>query len=120
MATEFGKFCRLLRIKNDEVLRDMAHKFGVSLSYLSAIENGKRPIPHGWRDEIVKLYALTNREAKDLDSAIYQSFQEVKITFDLNRFSKADRDKLIALARRYDEIDGDAEISLLELLKGFY
>ena len=120
MATAFGKFCRLLRINNDEVLRDMAHKLDVSLSYLSAVENGKRPIPHSWRDEIVRLYSLTEVESKDLDNAIYHSFQEVKITFDLNRFSSADRDKLIALARRYDELDGDSEISLLELLKGFF
>jgi len=119
MATAFGKFCRLLRVKNDEVLLDMAQKLGASISYLSAIENGKRPIPHGWRDEIVRLYDLTGREAKDLDNAIYQSFQEVKITFDLNRFSSADRDKLIALARRYDELEGDSIISLTELLNGF-
>jgi len=119
MATAFGKYCKLLRIKNDEILRDMAQKLGVSLSYLSAIENGKRPIPHNWRDEITRLYALTDREAKSLDNAIYESFQEVKITFDLNRFSSADRDKLIALARRYDELDGDYEISLVDLLKGF-
>ena len=44
-VTEFGKFSRKLRIENDELLRDMANKLGVTASYLSAEEiyqkNGK-------------------------------------------------------------------------------
>lgn len=95
----------------------MAQKLGVSMSYLSAIENGKRPIPQGWRDELVRLYSLTDRNTRDLDASIYQSFQEIKITLDLNRFSGADRDRLIAFARRYDALGDEAMISLSELLK---
>lgn len=117
MSTIFGKFCRMLRIRNDEVLRDMARKLGVSSSYLSAVENGKRPTPKSWRNKLIQLYDLTNDESKELDDAIYQSHQEIKITLNLNRFSSSDRDTLMAFARRYDSLDEDAKTSLRELLR---
>lgn len=43
--TEFGKFSRKLRIDNGELLKDMAIKLNVTVSYLSAVEIGKRNIP---------------------------------------------------------------------------
>jgi len=118
MSTAFGKFCRMLRIKHDEVLRDMAQRLGVSSSYLSAVENGKRPTPQSWRDEIIRIYTLTDVESKELDDAICQSIQEIKFTLDLNRFSNTERDTLIAFARRYDSLDENAKTSLQELFKG--
>ena len=42
MTTNFGKFCRKLRIDNDELLYDMAAKLGVSSAFLSKVENGKK------------------------------------------------------------------------------
>ena len=117
MSTMFGKFCRLLRIKHDEVLRDMAQKLGVSSSYLSAVENGKRSIPLSWRDELVRLYTLSSTESDELDDAIYKSRQEIKMSINLNRFSDSDRDALMAFARRYDSLDEDAKTSLKELFK---
>jgi len=117
MSTVFGKFCRMLRIKHDEVLRDMAQKLGVSSSYLSAVENGKRPMPQNWRDDLIQLYTLTNEESKELDDAIYQSIQEIKMTLDLSRFSSSDKDTLVAFARRYDSLDEDTKTSLKDLFK---
>ena len=42
MITPFGKYLRKLRIDHDEKLKDMAAKLGVTGSYLSAVEIGKR------------------------------------------------------------------------------
>jgi len=111
----FGKFCRFLRIEHDEVLRDMAEKLGVSSSYLSAVENGKRVIPPSWRDKIIGLYSLTSDEVDELDEVIYKSQQEMKISINLNRFSDTDRDELMAFARRYDKLDENTKTSLKEL-----
>jgi len=113
MATAFGKFCRMLRIKHDEVLRDMALKLGVSSSYLSAVENGKRPTPPSWRNVLIQLYLLTNQESIELDDAINQSQQ--KVEFNLNIFSDKDRDILLAFARQCDSADDDTKISLKNL-----
>ncbi len=42
MITNFGKFCRRLRIDNGELLYDMAKKLGVSSAFMSSVENGKK------------------------------------------------------------------------------
>ena len=39
MLTNFGKALRKLRIDNNELLKDMALKLEVTVSYLSAVEN---------------------------------------------------------------------------------
>lgn len=45
MLTEFGKVMRIIRINTGDSMRDMAAKIGMSATYLSAIETGKRNIP---------------------------------------------------------------------------
>jgi transcriptional regulator with XRE-family HTH domain len=50
MLNDLGKFLKKLRVDEGEVLADMAGRLGVSPSYLSAIENGKRALP----DDLVK------------------------------------------------------------------
>ncbi|KHF28295.1 Helix-turn-helix domain protein [Anoxybacillus sp. BCO1] len=54
MLTEFGRFCRKLRIDNGELLKHMADKLGVTSSYLSAVENGKRNVPQDWVEKNCK------------------------------------------------------------------
>ena len=115
MVTAFGKFCRLLRIKHDKILCDMARELEVSSSYLSAVENGKRSVPQGWRNQLIQKYSLTSNEIEELDEAIYQSLQEV--TFNLNNVTDTERDILIAFARQYDNPSKVAEGFLEELLK---
>lgn len=68
MVTDFGKFCRKLRIDNDEFLKDMALKLEVTPSYLSAIEKGKRPIPSDWTQKISGLYELSSSQLNELCS----------------------------------------------------
>jgi transcriptional regulator with XRE-family HTH domain len=66
MITPFGKFCRKLRIDNDEFLKDMARKLEVTPSYLSAVEKGKRPIPSDWGQKIAGLYELSPNQVREL------------------------------------------------------
>lgn len=66
MITNFGKFCRKLRIDTNEVMNDMAVKLGVTASYLSAIENGKRSIPTDWAEQIAGHYELTEEQVQEL------------------------------------------------------
>ena len=68
MVTDFGKFCRKLRIDNDEFLKDMALKLDVTPSYLSAIEKGKRPLPSDWAQRISSLYELSSSQLSELCS----------------------------------------------------
>lgn len=40
--TSFGEYVRILRIKNHEVMGDLAKILNVKVSFLSAVENGKK------------------------------------------------------------------------------
>lgn len=62
MTTDFGKFCRKLRIDHEERLKDMADKLGVTSSYLSAIEKGSRRIPSDWAEQLAIHYKLTSQQ----------------------------------------------------------
>lgn len=48
MLTDLGRLLRKIRIDHGEILKDMANRFGVTASYLSAVENGKRAVPEAW------------------------------------------------------------------------
>ena len=48
MLTSIGKFLRKLRVDHDEILKDMAEKLEVTVSFLSAVENGKKHMPAAW------------------------------------------------------------------------
>ena len=45
MLTSIGRFLRKLRIDQGEILKDMAEKLGVTVSFLSSVENGKKKCP---------------------------------------------------------------------------
>ena len=44
MLTELGKILRKIRIDRQELLRDMAGTLGVSVAYLSAVEEKPRQV----------------------------------------------------------------------------
>ncbi|WP_227865690.1 helix-turn-helix domain-containing protein [Clostridioides sp. ZZV14-6045] len=60
--TEFGKFSRKLRIEKDEILRDMSEKLNVTVSYLSAVETGKRSVPKSWENIMIEKYNLKDED----------------------------------------------------------
>lgn len=59
ILTHIGKQTRKIRIDNEELLIDMANKLGISASYLSAIETGKRKTPDNFVSNIEKIYKIT-------------------------------------------------------------
>ena len=54
--TSFGEFMRVLRVKNHEVMGDVAKILEVKVPFLSAVENGKKNVPNEWIDKIVNHY----------------------------------------------------------------
>lgn len=66
MLTDFGKFTRKLRVDHDQLLKDMAYKLGVTMSYLSAVEHGKRKIPNEWGAKLREHYDLTETQVTEL------------------------------------------------------
>lgn len=112
--TEFGKFSRKLRIENNELLKDMSEKLGVTASYLSAVEIGKRNVPKKWEDIIVKTYNLDNDMALELKTAIEYSAKVISI--EVEDLHKDDKDLILMLARKVNELDDNEKTNLKKIL----
>lgn len=80
MTTEFGKALRKLRIDRDEYIKDMAEKLHISVSYLSAIETGKRTIPENIVGGIARAYGLEPDDFDALNQLKDKSNREVRIS----------------------------------------
>lgn len=115
MITNFGKFCRKLRIDNGELLKDMASKLDVTASYLSAVENGKRGIPTSWKNIIIEKYQLAQNEIKILKESILNSQKEVR--FDLKELTDIDKDLVLAFARKLEELDDIDKDKIKKILR---
>ena len=105
MITEFGKALRKLRIDRDELLKDMASKLGVTVSYLSAVENGKREVPQNWVDDITVLYKMSNVERTKLEELAYKS--KKKISINLDCVDNRRKDVALAFARNFDDFSDE-------------
>lgn len=66
MASAFGKALRILRVNNDEVLGDMAAKLGVSIAFLSKVENGIAKPSDKIINGVIEHYELSEAEKEQL------------------------------------------------------
>ncbi len=81
-VTDLGKKLRKIRIDNDEISFDMAKKLDISVSYLSAIENGKRKIPKDFAEKLFKIYQLNDDMKEKIMKSIIIYTGEMKIRLD--------------------------------------
>lgn len=79
---EYGIYVRALRKKNNQNLNDMAKLMGVSISFLSALEVGKKTIPLDIADRVAKIYNLTDDELIDLRNKIDLSNNRIHLSLD--------------------------------------
>lgn len=117
MLTEFGKTLRKIRIDRNEILKDMAEKLGVTVSYLSAVENGKREVPDTWINDISYWYQLSELEKEMLRESAFNS--KKKISLDLNNLNANQREAAITFAREFKELSPSEIDELLETFKKF-
>ena len=114
MLTEFGQYLRKLRIDFEELLKDMADKLGVTPSYLSAVETGKRNIPDDWVEKIGQFYELDMFQLEALKNAAANSAKTV--TIDLSNMIPKKRETALLFARTFDDFDEAAILAIRELL----
>lgn len=115
MLTAFGKFVRSLRIENDELLKDMAAKLGVTASYLSAVEHGKKKVPSNWQNELVDLYCLSPEQMEELKTAIIQSADEIEIN--LRNTTKTQKQVAYSFARKLESLSEKDLYRIQDILK---
>jgi len=79
IITNLGKMLRIIRIRHDITQQEMAEALGVTGSFLSAVERGKRTAPMDWYDELIQAYNLSEPEETQLRIFFLQS-AGVKVT----------------------------------------
>ena len=115
MATSIGKFLRKLRMSNGEILRDMAEALEVSSAFLSAVENGKKKMPEGWRKKLKTIYSLSKEQSQELQAAIIDTNNAVELN--LRNATPENRALAISFAREFDSLDDETSRKIFEILK---
>lgn len=112
--TPLGKFLRKLRIDRGELLRDMSGKLGVAMSFLSAVENGKKSMPTEWVQRIPELYGLTDVQKAELDTAVAESEKGISVKF--GELPEESRKLSVAFARKIQTLNPQERKALQDLL----
>lgn len=109
--TEFGKLLKKIRIDCGELLYNMAKKLEVSSSFLSAVENGTKPVPLDWPQRIGNLYGLDSKTVQALTTAADETAKQIRIQLD--NANPKQRSLAMAFARRFDSFEQDQIDALL-------
>lgn len=112
MVTQLGKILRIIRINTGDSMRTMANKLNLSVSYLSAIENGKRNVPADFAERISSKYTLSDKDKENLSDAISQTASRIKM--DITELSEKQRKLIYALSK--NQIDEETIDRLCEIV----
>ncbi|GHU74104.1 hypothetical protein FACS1894188_01360 [Clostridia bacterium] len=115
MLTEFGRVLRKIRIDHAEIIKDMAEKLGVTASYVSTVETGKRNIPENWVEQISGMYNLDDDNRQQLKNAAEISAKCIKLNLD--NLALGRRETAILFAREFEKIDEDTVLKIKSLLR---
>ena len=114
MLTEFGKFCRKLRIDHNETQQDIANYLGVTTAYLSTVEHGKRNISEKLVDKLISRYNLSGAKLNQFKSTITNSISFIKIH--LHRMNSLDRELIIKIYYNLNELNDKDKKELIEVI----
>ena len=117
MLTPFGKEVRKIRIDQQISLTQMANDLGMKPSYLSAIENGRKPVPDKLVNEVHKYFrncGNTKAKWRELADASTTQFK-----LDLKGVDERDRDLFLAFGRSAKYLPSDAKKRIREILRKY-
>lgn len=114
MLTNLGKFLRKIRIDHGEILKDMADKLNVTVSFLSAVENGKKRMPAAWNSKICDLYNLNEQQQHDSSMAVAETEEALEMNF--SGVALDNRQLAVSFARKFADFDDEQLANLRKLL----
>ena len=103
MISKFGLYIRKIREKENDSLRQMAIKLGISATFLSAMEVGRKQIPLEYVEKIKGIYDLTEEQVMELEDSIYETNERLPI--ELALMNDAQKDVSLMFARRIKTAD---------------
>lgn len=114
MLTEFGKFCRKLRIDHNETQQDIANYLGVTTAYLSTVEHGKRNISEKIVDKLISRYNLSGAKLNQFKSTITNSISFIKIH--LHKMNSLDRELILKIYYNLNELNDKDKQEIIEVI----
>ena len=113
--TPFGKEVRKYRIDRDMLLKDLADALGVTPTFVSAVEAGRKPVPPAWPERISDVLGLDMIQRKALENAAAKSAREVRISLAAGA-GDLDRSVAAMLGRSFGELDDEQLRDISEIL----
>ena len=114
MVTPLGKELRIIRLNFNEILKDMANKIGITPSYLSSIENGKRTPTLALVNKIIRIYGLNEEESLNIQEALYKTINE--ITISSKNLNKEHQDLGLVFVRKFNDLDSEQINEILSII----
>lgn len=114
MLTKLGIFLRKLRIDHNEILKNMADKLGVSVSFLSAVETGKKKMPSEWNRTICCIYQLNPQQIQEFTSAIAETAKTIEFNF--AHANTTQKQLAVSFARNLPDISEEQASNLARIL----
>lgn len=71
--TPYGKRMRMERLKREIIALEMAEELGVTPSFLSSVELGRKKVPQAWLNKLISYLSLSKAEEKQLETLIARS-----------------------------------------------
>lgn len=115
--TPFGKLLRRERQDRNLLLGDLAKLLGISTPYLSQLETGRRFVPDGFEDKVIKALSLGQNDANELIRAAALSRGEYHISLGKDA-SVEDRSLAAELADSFARLSPEAKKQLRDVITG--
>lgn len=112
MISAFGKCVK--KIRGEESLRTMASRLGISPSFLSAMEVGRKTIPMEYCDKIRDEYKITDEQYAELFDAIAETNGHVDI--EIAKMEEAKKNTSLVFARKIESADPELVERLRKVL----
>ena len=112
MQKSLSIFLKALRHESKkERLSDMAKKLGVSASYLSTVENGKRLMNDKLFFNIIKVYSLDKNQTKELD--VLRQLEGKSLQIKTDELDGEKKDMVIKFLSNLDDIS-ENEVKMIK------
>lgn len=115
-VTSLGKRLRKIRIDNDEITLNMAEKLGISISYLSAIEHGKRNIPNDFIQKLFDKYQLSEEMKTLIQKDVVDYSGEMKLI--MSQMNEQQQELSLLYARKINELNDEQIKKMRRFLNG--
>ena len=115
-GTSLGKRLRKIRIDNDEITLNMAEKLGISISYLSAIEHGKRNIPNDFIQKLFDKYQLSEEMKTLIQKDVVDYSGEMKLI--MSQMNEQQQELSLLYARKINKLNDKQIKKMRRFLNG--